>query len=94
MGLSFIREQEKVVIKFKYEVKEMEKLLNVKPCPFCGYTNPFLVKEKDYDANIHDSEEKVRKAEVWFHVVCLKCKVKTQEESNRERAIARWEQRE
>lgn len=69
---------------------------DLKPCPFCGYkTNrsPMIIKEKDYDANIWDNEEKVRKGEVWFHLICVKCKAKTGEESNVEKAIKNWNTR-
>lgn len=71
-------------------------MTELKPCPFCGYkTNrsPMMIKEKDYDANIFDNEEKCRKAEVWFHLVCLRCKSKTDEYSSEEKVIEAWNRR-
>ena len=70
-----------------------EFLKEEKPCPFCGYHKLLLVKEKDYDTNIPDLAEKCKQATVWFHVVCMKCKARSREESNKERAIAAWNTR-
>ena len=64
-----------------------------KECPFCGGDQMFLIKEKDYDANINDPLEKAKKGTVWFHVVCLKCKAKTSEQSNESKAIDAWNRR-
>ena len=65
-----------------------------KTCPFCGFDQILLIKEKDYDDNINDPDEKAKKGNVWFHCVCLKCKSQTGEASNEQKAIeklnTRW----
>ena len=68
----------------------------LKKCPFCGYKttkSPFIIKEKDYDVNIFDDVEKARQAEVWFHVVCLKCKARSGEKSSIDKAVEVWNTR-
>ena len=71
----------------------VEFLRGEKPCPFCGHNKLLLVKEKDYNVNIVDLAEKCKQANVWFHVVCMKCKVMSREESSKERAIEVWNMR-
>ena len=70
-----------------------ETVYELKPCPFCGYHKILLIKEKDYDTNIHDPLEKARLAEVWYHCVCLKCKASSGEHSNKEKTIESWNKR-
>jgi len=71
----------------------VESVWDRKPCPFCGYHKIFVIKEKDYNTNIHNPLEQARQAEVWFHCVCLKCKTQTREESSIKQAVEVWNMR-
>ena len=64
-----------------------------KPCPFCGGYQIFMIKEKDYDANINDAKEQAVKGTVWFNCVFLSCKSKSEQASSISGALKKWNRR-
>lgn len=83
----------------KFEPIKEEYLL--KPCPFCNYQRKdekrigqIIVREKEYDDTYReDKEHGVNAIKNWYHIVCLKCKCKTDDYDTEQKAIDKWNMR-